>query len=354
MLPEDEPGDLVFGMGTSPMAESDWPPLTLAEVDGAVEIEWRSPRPLSSTARLRLADGRRVVVKRMALALRDAAALAEEHAFADHLRSRGVPIPAVRSWTRAEFAYEMHDLGVGADRYRGVFSWTPYLSLAHAASAGRMLARLHRAAEGFDAPARPPRPLTAALCTDPIATVATYAAARPAVADFLAERSWRDELAWPPIDLGDLAPLWTHNDWHGTNLLWSGDEITAVFDFGLANRTTAVFDLAVAIERFAVDWLALRDGGPARVHAEQLAAFLRAYLETRPLTPAECRALPRLFPLAHIAYELSEIDYFLAVPPRPNRDNAELAYREYLVGHLHWVRTAAGRDFLQLLGQLTR
>ncbi|MFI5778066.1 phosphotransferase enzyme family protein [Nocardia sp. NPDC051570] len=341
-------------MGASPMAESDWPPLTLDEIDDAVEIEWRSPRPLSTTARVRLAMGESVVVKRMAVALRDAAALGEEHAFTDHLRARGMPIPAVRSWLRGEFGYERYELGVGEDRYRGVFSWTPYLSVAHAASAGRMLARSHGAAEGFDAPERPPRPLTAALCVDPIATVERYAAARPAVAAFLTGRRWRDELSWPTVDIAELAPLWTHNDWHGTNLLWCGDEVGTVFDFGLANRTTAVFDLAVAIERFAVDWIALRDGGPAGVRADQLAAFLRAYREIRPLSPAERRALPQLFPLAHIAYELSEIDYFLAVVPRPNRENAEIAYRDYLVGHLHWAGSAAGRDFLALLGHLIK
>ncbi|MGY2061705.1 hypothetical protein ACW9HQ_43100, partial [Nocardia gipuzkoensis] len=88
--------------------------------------------------------------------------------------------------------------------------------------------------------------------------------------------------------------------------------------------------------------------------ADQLAAFLRAYLETRPLTAAERRALPRLFPLAHIAYEISEIDYFLAVLPKPNRDNAEIAYRDYLVGHLRWSGSAAGRDILALIDHLTR
>ncbi len=341
-------------MGTDPMVESDWPPLRPDEIADAARIEWRSPRPLSSTARVRLADGRRVVIKRVPVALRDAAALAEEHAFMAHLRSGGIPVPAVRSWTRGEFSYEMHELGVGKDRYRGAFSWSPYLSVAHAEAAGGMLARMHRAAEGFDAPARPPRPLTAALCTDPIATVERYAAARPVVARFLAGRAWRTELAWPPVDVTGLAPLWTHNDWHGTNLLWCGDEIGAVFDFGLANRTTAVFDLAVAIERFAIDWIGLRDGGPARVAGDQLAAFLRAYLEVRPLTVAERRALPRLFPLAHIGYELSEIDYFLAVLPKPNRDNAELAYRDYLVGHLHWAGSAAGRDLLALIDHSTR
>ncbi|KZM71248.1 phosphotransferase enzyme family protein [Nocardia terpenica] len=347
------PDDLVFGMGTTPMVAPDWPPLTVAEIDGAAAIEWRSPRPLSAAARVRMTDGAAVIVKRLPLALRDAAALAEEHAFMTHLRARGIPIPEVRAYTRGEFAYEIHALGAGEDRYRGSFSWTPYLSVADAAAAGRMLARMHRAAAGYDAPARRPRPLSAGLCTDPVATIQRRAAASPALAAFLAARDWRAEVEPWRVDVAGLEPLWTHNDWHGTNLLWRGEEITAVFDFGLANRTTAVFDLATAIERFAVDWISLRDGGPAHVRADQLAAFLRAYTALRPLTPAEHRALPELFPLVPVEYELSEIDYFLSVLPRPNRENAEIAYRDYILGRLCWARGPAGRNFLELLGRLS-
>ena len=58
-----------------------------------------------------------------------------------------------------------------------------------------------------------------------------------------------------------LPPLWTHNDLHASNLLWSDAsddaQATAIIDFGLADRTNAVHDLAHAIERNIVEWLAL-------------------------------------------------------------------------------------------------
>lgn len=72
--------DRVFGMGHDALVEPDWPPLTAAEASAAVGvetvaghtdaagravIEWRSPRPLSATARVRLPDGRAVIVKRL-------------------------------------------------------------------------------------------------------------------------------------------------------------------------------------------------------------------------------------------------------------------------------------------------
>ncbi|MBY8854971.1 phosphotransferase [Nocardia sp. CA2R105] len=356
-------------MGTSPTAEPDWPPLTLEEIndvlrkhdsrnDKAENIRWHSPRPLSTTALVRFADGVRRVVKRVPVGLRDSGALAEEHAFMEHLRAQGIPVPEVWSCTGAEFSYEFQVPGAGVDRYRDAFSWSPYLSCEHAAAAGAMLARIHCAAEGYDAPARPLRPLQAALCADPVAAVERHLAARPALAQFLAERDWRADLraasAPGAVDLSGLEPLWTHNDWHGTNLLWRGDEITSVLDFGLADRTTAVFDLATAIERFAIDWLALRRGEPVRVHIRQLTAFLRAYRAIRPLTEYERVALPETFPLVHIHYELSEIDYFLSVLISPNRENAEIAYRSYFLGHLQWSASDRGRDFRALLSELSR
>lgn len=334
------------------MAEPDWPPLTLAEIDGAAAIEWRSPRPLSSTAGVRMADGAQIVVKRLPTTLRDAAALAEEHEFMAHLRERGIPIPVVRSFTRGDFSYEIHAPGVGDDRYRGAFSWTPYTSRAAAASAASMLARLHVAAEGYDAPSRALRPLSPSLCTDLVATVERRIAVAPALAAFLADRHWRDDVEPRRVDIADLEPLWTHNDWHGTNLLWQGDSVSTVIDFGLANRTTAVVDIATAIERFAVDWISLRNGGPANLRIAQITAFLDAYNRIRPLTAAERAALPTVFPLVHADYALSEIDYFLTVLPRPNLENAEIAYRDYFLGHIQWLTTSQGQAFLDLLRTL--
>ncbi len=377
-----EPGldSRVFAMGENGLVAPDFPPLTTAEVarvlaesdavagdrpglgvrgeeSGGPVVEWRSRRPLSSTARIRLPDDSRVVVKRLPSALRDPRTLAPEHAFADHLRAHGIPTPRMRALRRGEFTYEIQELGVGEDRYRDEFSWSPYHSTREAAAAGAMLARMHLAAAGFDAPERPPRPLLAAVCVDPIVTIEHYCTARPEVGRFLAELDWRRD--WEPLAnrsrglenrIAALPPLWTHNDWHPTNQLWTGDEITAVLDFGLANRTLAVFDLATAIERFAVDWLAT-DG--YRVRTEQLIAFLRGYNEIRPLDAAERALLPDIFPLVHIAYELSEMDYFLTIPPRRRVRAARIAYRNYFLGRSVWAASAEGNAFTTMLRGLS-
>ncbi|MGW6423972.1 phosphotransferase enzyme family protein [Nocardia sp. NPDC055053] len=363
----------VFGMGDEPTAAPTWPPLTEDEIARAVaatwggpepaEIAWRSARPLSSTVGVRLSDGAQVVVKRLPLRLRDQTALAEEHRFMAHLRNAGIPVPEVRSIvdTAAQgaadrvsdgFVYEVHRAGLGEDRYRADFSWTPYRDPADAAAAGAMLARLHLAAAGFDAEARPARPLVASLHgADAVSAFEWHIARRPAVARFLADRDWRAEIPDLRVDLTGVAPLWTHGDWHATNLLWESGEVTSVFDFGLADRTTAVFDLAIAIERAVVDWVSLRDGGPAHVREDQVRALIQGYRSARPLSGAEQTLLAELLPLVHIGYELSEIDYFLTIAAEPR--NAEIAYQDWLLGHLSWFRTPAGQELCALVRDAT-
>jgi Ser/Thr protein kinase RdoA (MazF antagonist) len=360
-------GGLVFGMGSEPLVEPDWPALTLEEVDdvlggGAEAITWRSPRPLSTTAKVRMASGETLIVKRLPQTLRTPEALAEEHGFMDHLRERGIPIP--KAWTagtRGEFTYEIQELGIGEDLYQGTFSWSPYQSTPHAVTAARTLAQLHNAAGGYDAPARPARPLVGRCSVfasaDPIAALEALAAERPELGDFLAARDWRGDIERVHLPahrrllplLDDLEPLWTHNDWHGTNLLWTDFTPTSVIDFGLADRTTAAHDLAVAVERFAVDWISIRDGGPANVQEAQAKWFIRMYARGRS-SGTEFRALPLLLPLVHAEYELSEIDYFLSVVPGGNPENAEIAYRDYFLGHTEWTETEEGQAFLGLLG----
>ncbi|WP_210740703.1 phosphotransferase enzyme family protein [Nocardia coubleae] len=382
----------VFGMGDEPLAAPTWPALTEAEAASAVAatwgfdgatIEWRSARPLSATVGVRTGS-ERLVVKRLPSALRDLGALAEEHRFMAHLRARGIPVPEVRTVAGSElraaasrdelgqhrcgvestepdsaggshadhraFVYEVHRLGEGDDRYRADFSWTPFRDIEDAAAAGTMLARLHSAAEGFDAPTRPVRPLLASMHSDVIDAFEWHIARRPALAAFLANRDWRTEVPDLRADLTTVEPLWTHGDWHPTNLLWRDHEVTSVIDFGLSDRTTAVFDLVTAVERTAVDWISLRDGGPANVRTDQITALFEGYQSIRPLNHAESQLLPDLLPLAHIGYELSEIDYFLTIPQEPR--NAEIAYNDWLLGHLRWYETPEGHNLRALLHDL--
>jgi Ser/Thr protein kinase RdoA (MazF antagonist) len=367
---------LVHGMGTAPAAP-DWPPLTVAELDrllarypeagGARRVAWRSPRPLSAAALVLAASGAELFVKRHHVSVRTRRGLAEEHGFLRHLAGNRGPVVRVLAAEDGSTAavsedgawtYEVHTVGPGEDLYREAISWSPFRSLAHARSAGRTLARLHEAARGYDAPTRTVAPLVGGFTvfgdrTDPIAAARRYAGSRPALAADLARRGdWTGELERRHLPfyarlqphLAALEPLWTHNDLHASNLLWRGADAVTVIDFNLADRAFAVHDLALAIERNAVEWVELAERGRAAVHADAACALIAGYEEVRRLTDAERAALPELLPLCHVDFALSELDYFAGVTR--SAENAELAYR-YLVDHTAWFAGADGDRLLR-------
>jgi Ser/Thr protein kinase RdoA (MazF antagonist) len=143
-------------------------------------------------------------------------------------------------------------------------------------------------------------------------------------------------------------PLWTHNDWHASNLLWSGDDpgavVSTVLDFGLSDRTTAVYDLATAIERNTIPWLDIHDGRPGAADLEAVRGLLDGYLTQASLSAVERAAVVAVLPIVHMGYALSEIDYFYGTTH--SVANADLAYRAFLLGHTRWFLGDEGRRLL--------
>ena len=365
------------------LVQPDWPPLTLDEVStllanipsagDPLEILSASPRPFSAASIVRTRR-EKVFVKRHARAVRNAEGLMEEHRFMEHLRANGVGVPpifAADSGNTAieigEWTYEVHGIAAGLDLYEDAISWTPFQSVEHASSAGEMLARLHLAAESYGAPARKPRPLVASFTIfasqDAREALEQYLAARPELDQDAQTRSdceealtllapFHDELK--PI-LPSLHPLWTHNDLHASNLFWSDTtphaRATAIIDFGLADRTNAVYDIAQAIERNIIEWLVLmRDpkcGEEVPVHLDHLWAMLDGYEQVRPLSEAEAAALAPMLALSHAEFALTEAHYFLGV--LHSAEKARVATNDYLVGHAQWFRGPGGRKLLDPL-----
>jgi Ser/Thr protein kinase RdoA (MazF antagonist) len=367
-------GHLVHGMGTAWEAPT-WPAIATGEAEAALAqfpgagrlaaFSWHSPRPFSAAALVHTDQGA-FFLKRHHHRLRSPAGLMEEHRFIAHLRDAGLPVPTVvpagdgaTAIAVADATYELHRTASGLDLYRDRPSWTPFLSLDHAFAAGEALARLHQASQGYAAPARRQQPLVASFsilpAADPLAVADAYVAARPEMAAFLADRPWRSQLArifaaagtGVAAVLADRPPLWTHNDWHPSNLLWStAGTVETIFDFGLADRSCALHDLATAIERTAVRWLELGQGGDDRIgDAAAACALLAGYATVLPLAPADLTAIARLLPLVHVEFALSEVDYFTAVLAAP--DDAALAWDGYLVGHADWFLSAPGQDLLR-------
>ena len=391
------------------LEEADWPPLTLPEVDsllrrypqagGAERLLSRSPRPFSAASVVAAPMGK-VFVKRHHRSIRDREGLLEEHLLISHLaavmedeasgaRAETALAPSLvraalvdqdgeTAVAEGEWTYEVHPLARGVDVYEMALSWTPFLSIAHARAAGRAMARLHRAAASYQRQARKTQQLVTSFTIfaghdledlsgsynsddGPFRRMNAYLNRRPMLREYAEERDWRrsfDELFMPlyrDLDpwLVSLRPLWTHNDFHASNLTWtlSGGgvhedaEVAGIIDFGLADRTNAVHDLATAIERNVVEWLRMAEPEAHLIHLDQLDALLAGYEELSALSYEEARALVAMLPLVHCEFALSETDYFLSI--LNSREKAYLAYEGYFVAHARWYGSGQGRILLE-------
>jgi Ser/Thr protein kinase RdoA (MazF antagonist) len=365
------------------LVEPDWPTLNLAELRALLakfpdlgeptHIASVSPRPFSAAGVVATESGR-VFIKRHHRAVRDREGLLEEHRFLSHLLAHGAAVPRVvasaadeTAIETGEWTYEVHEIPPGIDLYHDAISWTPFRSAAHANSAGQALARLHLAAQNFHAPRRKPRPLVASFTIfvvgDPVAEMERYLAARPSLAGHKAVHDCAAqalELLAPfhaelLPHLPALSPLWTHNDLHASNIFWSdaGPDAcaTAIIDFGLADRTNAVHDIAHAIERNIVEWLALVNDpthpDDVSIHFDHLESLLDGYESVRPLSGEESCALAPMTALCHAEFALSEADYFLGV--LHSEEKAQMAYDGWLVGHARWFSSTPGDKLIEFL-----
>ncbi|GAP25717.1 hypothetical protein GLF_2599 [Gluconobacter frateurii NBRC 101659] len=357
-------------------AERHWPPLTLEEAGRVLgrfalasapdTLLWHGQRPFSATALVKLADGTVLFLKRHDPRLRDYAALMEEHAFMAHLTAQGLPVQvpgkdrAGRSVTEENrWIYEVFRPLPGLDLYRDVQSWEPFFCVDQARTAGRALGRLHLASKEYEAPARPNDRLLlssfqAITQPDLEASLAQWGKSQPGLNALFQSPSWEPDLKvllpfhdrLKPL-LSHIEPLWGHGDWHPSNQFWTSSDPTAeicgIFDFGMSDRTCAAYDLAVAIERTAITWLA----SDYTVAWDQLAALLAGYQSIRPLSPTERKLVVAFLPLAHVEFALSEVSYYRTLVH--DEASATVAYSDYLLGHAHWFTGPEGQALLNWL-----
>ena len=119
-----------------------------------------------------------------------------------------------------------------------------------------------------------------------------------------------------------------------------------MLDFGLASPTSALFDLATAIERNAVAWLELERGRDA-VRIEIALALLEGYRQVLPLSATRVQLLADLLPMVHFDFALSEVEYFEGVTG--STANADVAWQPFMLGHPAWFHSAPGQALLQAL-----
>lgn len=367
----------VQGLNNDEVA-ADWPAINATELawlcnrypqlDADSTLLWHSPRPMSAAAIVQGPHGK-VFVKRHHRLVRSPACLLEEHQFIAHLATGGVPVAQLlrshdgeTAIAHGDWTYELHAVADGQDLYRDAPSWTLLTEVERARAAGRMLATLHRASASYHAPQRSTHLLVARdeliRSEDPIAALKADLHNRPGLARYLARIPWEQQLrrsvlpwhAGLAARLQTEPQLWAHNDWHVSNLLWGhGDnemQVSSVLDFGLASPTSALLDLATAIERNAVAWLELERGAEA-VRIDIALALLAGYREVLPLSAERVQLLADLLPMVHFDFALSEVEYFEGVTG--STANADVAWQPFMLGHPEWFASQHGHALLHAL-----
>ena len=378
--------NLGHGMG-SDWENKDWVHITVPELhhlqpyypclQGSVQILWCSPRPFSSAVLVEVMQAlastgqtnfHSYCIKRSHRSFRRAQDILQEHAVLQHLASKNIPVATLISSNCGQTAlelgdwtYEVYEKAAGFDLYVDQQSWTPFFYTEHAAKVGSLLAKLHTAMQDFpELHGRSTRYLVSnqqLLESESIVTaiqqridnspeLSRYFADKNLDAVFL-ERIFQTHRKIKHV-LQQATKIWTHNDLHASNLFWSTQSadanITAVIDFGLSDRNSALYDLAITIERNFIDWLALEHTSQINVDEAGLSAFLQAYCaEIHP--QQDFSILPELLKIVHLDFAFSELEYFVGITQ--NLKHADAAYYDWIVGHVNWFFTEQGQQFTQ-------
>ena len=121
-----------------------------------------------------------------------------------------------------------------------------------------------------------------------------------------------------------------HGDLFRDNVLWVGDQISAILDFEQASGGSLVYDLAVCIN----DWC-----WTIYPRLDLAAALVAGYQRVRPLTAADRTALPIEIRAAAARFTLTRItDVYLARVDNPEKD-----FRAFLARCEAWRGPALGQ-----------
>ena len=383
--------DLGHGMG-SDWENKDWLHMTVPELhrlqsyypclQGGIQILWCSPRPFSSAVLIEVVQAlastgqtnlHPYFIKRSHRSFRRAQDILQEHAVLQHLANKNIPVGTLISSNCGQTAlevgdwtYEVYEKAAGFDLYVDQQSWTPFFYTEHAVKVGSLLAKLHIAMQDFpELYGRSTRYLVSnqqLLESVNIVTaiqqridnspeLSRYFADKNLDAVFL-ERIFQTHHKIKHV-LQQATKIWTHNDLHASNLFWSTQSadanITAVIDFGLSDRNSALYDLAITIERNFIDWLALEHTSQISIDEAGLSAFLQAYFaEIHP--QQDFSILPELLKIVHLDFAFSELEYFVGITQ--NLKHADAAYYDWIVGHVNWFFTEQGQQFTQTFTRL--
>jgi len=219
-----------------------------------------------------------------------------------HLAERGIPVPAPVPNTDGELVVALHGKpAIIVSRLQGSSQLDP--QAVHCAEVGRMLARMHLAAQDFSLHQPNLRGLDWWVETAP--AVLPYLSDAEA-ALLKSEVAFQDEFA-AGATYAALARGPVHADLFRNNVMFEGERLSGCFDFYFAGVDTWLYDVAVTVNDWCVD-LSTGTLDEARVRA-----MLDAYHAVRPFTEAEQAAWQPMLRAGALRFWLSRL-YDLHLP----------------------------------------
>lgn len=332
-----------------------------------------SARPMAAGCLVQT-DRQAVYIKRYPISLRQADSILPYHRFAEHVRDAGISTPKFLDFMSDKttilqsegMIYEVCTLADGEDRYRHAYTWDPPRTAQEAYSLGAFVARLALAAETFDEPAMPWNVFSSrfTICAhdDVLAAGRCWLDCHQLIAKTLARygRDFVRDLEGfvqtcqkiHQIGYSDLPTQWTHSDPHISNFMWDVDAPCAVFDFGLADRNTALYDLVMLLERHSIQWLDIMNGHAESVRIDIAQALIDGYTSIRSLSIEERELIPYVLSVSQIEAACTYIAYY--VLSGGSAQDILWCYDVGFRGHAQWFMSNSGLAYLNYLRSLLR
>ncbi len=213
-----------------------------------------------------------------------------------HLAQRGITVPEPHADAQGSLVHTLRGKPAAVvNRLLGQHHLAP--DVAHCASVGAMLARMHLA--GLDFALHQPNLRGLAWWQDTAQLVTPHLA--PTQREMLAsELAFQVQLAASPACAAlPRGPI--HADLFRDNVMFDGDRLTGFVDFYFAGVDTFMFDIAVCLN----DWCS--DAETGRLNEGLAQSFVSAYDAVRPLRGDELRLLAAMMRASALRFWLSRL-----------------------------------------------
>lgn len=218
-----------------------------------------------------------------------------------HLAHAGIPVPEPQADARGEILHSVCGKPAAVvNKLHGRSQLAP--QAVHCAAVGAMLARMHLAGQGFER--QQPNLRGLPWWNETVPVVLAHLDAEQA-ALLQSELAYQNHIAassaYTALPRGPV-----HADLFRDNVMFDGEQLTGFFDFYFAGVDTFLFDLAVCLNDWCIDW-------ESGAHdAARFGAMLAAYQSVRPLSAAERSLLPAMARAGALRFWISRLwDYHL-------------------------------------------